>query len=1564
MAKDSHMESHFDIAVVGMAGRFPGAPNIARFWENLKSGVESIHFFSFQELQAAGVPAGKLETPGYVTARGLLEDVEHFDAAFFGYTPGQATLMDPQLRLFHECVWTALEDAGYDPYDPPARNGVIGLYAGATDHSLWQKVALFMGSRNGMGGLVSSQLGDKDHLSTRIAHRLNLKGPGLTLSTQCSTSLAAVHLACQGLLAGECDMALAGGVSVTLPAKSGYLYQEGMLYSQDGHCRAFDAGARGTVFGSGAAAVVLKRMPDALGDRDHIDALIKASAVNNDGMDKISYAAPGVEGQARVIRAALRLARLEPENIGYVETHGTGTLLGDAIEIEALKLAFNTPKKGFCRIGSVKTNVGHLDCVAGVTGLVKTVLMLKHRLIPPSLHFETPNPNIDLESSPFLVNTGLQQWPVGEYPRRAGVSSFGIGGTNVHVILEEAPVVPRQGEGPPQLIVLSAQTPSALERMTRNLVDYFKENPGINLTDAAYTLQVGRRAFPYRRMAVCPDLSGAVDAFTASDPEKVQTGQAAENQQDAPVVFMFSGQGSQYVNMGWGVYQTVPLFRQEMERCFEILAGLVDFDIEGILYPGERDDGEGGLLNQTEVAQPLLFAFEYALTKLLMNWGIRPDAMIGHSIGEYVAAHLAGVFSLEDALQLVVLRGRLMQSMPTGSMVSVPLPEEELSARLDEELSLAAVNAPGTCVVSGPAEAVDRFIEGLDRQGIEGRRLHTSHAFHSPMMDPILREFEEGVGKVQLNRPQVPYISNLTGGWITPGEVANPNYWSRHLRETVRFADGIAELLKKKPTVFLEVGPGQSLSAFVRKRTDRQPTQMVLNLVRHPRQHAEDYSYLLAQLGRFWLYGKSVNWPALHGGTERYRLPLPTYPFEGRCYRFDEKQLDLEAVKSPQVASSAQRKDISHWYYIPSWKRSFLDANTASTGRAAESMETRWLLFLDGCGLGERLAERLAGQGHEVVKVAAGDSFVGMGDCEFRIDPGRPHDYDALLDRLQAAKKMPARVVHLWSLRRDFGSPFTAEAVEKNGEKEFYSMLYLMQAVGKKQFSREIHLAAVTNNMQEVVGGESLCPASATLVGLMRTIPREYFHVRCKSIDIDLSDPAFLEDGGLVDQLCLELSVDFNGEVIAYRRGFRWLQVFEPITMAGLGKETMPLRRQGVYLVTGGLGGIGLVLAGYLARRVRARLILTGSSPLPSPPQWNAWLDTHEKNDGTSQKIRKIRELEALGARVLTFSADVGSEEGMRQVVRRAEEKFGPINGVIHAAGIADRAGIIQRRRLPDTEAVFHPKIRGTLVLDAVLKDTKLDFWVLCSSTSSIAAPIGEAGYTAANAFLDAYATYKSSVDRTWTLSINWDAWQEVGMAVAAARKFQPAPGGGGAHSLLKDAIRPAEGVEVFRRVLNSRLPQVVVSTRDLTALLRELEKPKPPSGKGLEAEPAPSPLYRRPDLSTEYADPRHRLEKTIVDIWRQVLGIEKIGIYDNFFDLGATSLEILQVGRRLEQELNKSIPVDILFEYSSTAALAGYFNHETQGDAASGTKLERAADRRQRTFRQLRVKKDERPGY
>ncbi len=876
------------VAIVGMAGRFPGAGSVAQFWRNQLQGVEAVSHFAVDELEIPNA-SETARQPGYVRARSVLSDPDLFDAEFFGIYPREAELMDPQQRLFLEACWEALEDAGYDPFAYPLS---IGVFGGCSVSTYFLSrlcanpgfISKFTGGYQ-VGNYPEMMGNNIDFLATRVAYKLNLRGPSFTMQAGCSTSLLAVCQACQSLLTYQSDMALAGGSSITFPQKRGYFYQEGGMVSADGHCRTFDADATGTVFGSGVAVVLLKRLEDAVHDGDQIYAVIRGFGVNNDGASKVGYTAPSVEGQARVIALAQQAAGVDPQTIGYIEAHGTGTALGDPIELSALTQAFRsrTKAKNFCAIGTAKTNVGHLDIAAGVTGLIHASHIVRHGIFPATLHFQKPNPKFDMESSPFYVNSKRADWKSGDQPRRAGVSAFGVGGTNAHVILEQAPAGDSaKSKRGAQLLVLSARSESALERSTDNLAAHLIANPNVNLADAAWTLQIGRKAFSCRRAIVARDGNEAIAALTQRDRKRMQT--RSQQSDKASVCFLFPGQGSQHANMAREIYETEPVFRKNVDLCAQILQPELKADLRTLLYPPDGTSEEAQRrVTETIVAQPAIFTIEYALAQLWMDWGIQPQTMMGHSIGEFVAACVAGVMSLEDALRLVAARGRLMQQLPAGGMLSVRLPEAEVLPRLNKNLSLAAVNAPSLCVVAGPFDALDALEQKLTADGIACRRLVTSHAFHSAMMDPIVAPFTAQARNIRLKPPTLRYISGVTGTWIKDGEATNPDYWAQHFRQPVKFSAGIQQLRSVPEYILLEVGPGNVLCTLTRQHNGP-AEQLVVPSLSDGHSGRGDALALMNALGALWTAGIQPSWSKLHQNERRQRVSLPTYPFERKRY--------------------------------------------------------------------------------------------------------------------------------------------------------------------------------------------------------------------------------------------------------------------------------------------------------------------------------------------------------------------------------------------------------------------------------------------------------------------------------------------------------------------------------------------------------------------------------------------------------------------------------------------------------------------------------------------------------
>ncbi|MFT5283889.1 MAG: non-ribosomal peptide synthase protein (TIGR01720 family) [Planctomycetota bacterium] len=1476
----------FEVAIVGVAGRFPGASDVAAFWQNLRGGVESIVFMTEEELLEAGEDPDKIRQPNYVPASALLEDYDMFDAGFFGFTPREAEIMDPQHRLFLEYSWSALENAGYDC---SRFTGPVGVYGGTgSSEYLVNNVATSgLVDRLGMSVMFGNH---NDYVTTRVSYKLNLSGPSFGVQTACSTSAIAIHLASQALLAGDCDMALAGGASLSLPHKRGYLHAEQGIYSPDGHCRAFAKDAEGTAGGSGVAVVVLRRLEDAIEAGDSIIAVIKGSAINNDGSNKVGYAAPSVDGQAEVIQNALSMAEVDAREIGLIEAHGTGTTMGDPIEIAGLTQAYRaqTEDNGFCAIGSVKTNVGHLGATAGVAGVLKAALAIQNREMPPSLNCETSSPACDFPNTPFFVNTKLTEWK--DAKRRAGVSSFGIGGTNAHLILEQAPdVEPATASRSRQLIVLSARSPKTLDDATSNFVEHLRVNPNLNLADAAHTLQVGRKGFDHRRIV---SGTSAADVIAALDPlDRKRVRSLVQVEADRGVAFLFPGQGSQYVGMGRELYDTEPTFREHVDAGAELLKSSLGFDLREVIYAQGGDEAAAKRLAQTSITQPALFVIEYALAKLWMDWGLVPEAMIGHSIGEYVAATLSGVFDYESGLKLVTERGRLMQALPAGAMLAVSVPAAEVEPKLSAELSIAAINEESACVVSGTFEAIEAFEKQLESERVACRRLHTSHAFHSAMMDPALAAFTELVLAASPKAPTIPFLSNLTGTWITAAEATDPAYWANHLRGAVRFADGVKVLIEVPERVLLEVGPGNTLTTLASRTARRAECEgfVAIASMRHPRETQSDLEQLLDALGQLWMARVTIDWDGFYTRETRRRIPLPSYPFA-------RERFWIEPGQAGQSAPIVGRKPkIEDWFYVQSWQRSSAMLTASDLPTADE-----YLIFHSEDGLGEQLKATLVEAGKRVTTVIVGERMTELDADQFALRPENRRDHEVLANTLKERNRLPEVVLNLWSCG---ASSSSSQAILDRG---FYSLLHFAQAFGCLDDAPKIELVAVTSDTCSVIGGEFLSPEKAAVLGACQAIPQEITSLDCRVIDI--------EQGGISRsaEILKEVALGSPESLVAYRKTNRWVQRFEALPVTGQADENVNprmLRDNGHYLITGGLGSIGLEVASALAAAPGAKLVLTSRRDFYPRAEWDAWLSSHEESDETSLRIRKLQSIEQMGATISIVCADVSDIESMRSTLGAAEAEFGPLNGLVHAAGAEKVQTILQETTREECAAQFAPKLAGLTVLEELLSERELDFCIIQSSLSSMLGSLGMVGYVGAHQLVDAFVLrHNQGESQAWT-RVNWDNWlswkePEIGHSTGEAAYY----------------MTPDEGAEAFRRVLNLPLgTQLALSTGDLDARIAEWSSSRNADAANKDSG---ADLHARPDLGSEFEAPSNPVEAALAKAWSDILGIGNIGIHDSFFELGGDSVLGLQVVAKASQAGYRITPA-MIFQHSTIAELA-----------------------------------------
>lgn len=1384
--QDSRKLPENGIAVIGMALRVPGARDPAGFWRNLCRGAESVTRFSDEELRAAAVPEDLLRNPAYVKSGAVLEDMPAFDAKLFGFSPKEAAIMDPQHRHFLENAWEALEDAGHMP---EAFDGSIGVFGGCgmngymmfnllTNPDLVESVGLFLLRHTG---------NDKDFLTTRLSYCLNLTGPSVNIQTACSSSLVAVHMACQSLLNGECDLALAGGVTIEVPHNQGYLYKEGEILSPDGHCRPFDHRARGTIFGSGVGVVALRPLEDALEHGDRIYAIIRGSAVNNDGAAKIGYLAPSVDGQEAAVLETLELAGVGADTIDYVECHGTGTPMGDPIEIAALTRAFRETSSGsgYCAIGSVKSNIGHLDTAAGIVGLIKTALAIHHGKIPPSINFEAANPELHLEDSPFFVNDRLRDWPQNNHPRRACINSLGVGGTNAHVILERAP--PAAASDPPrseiQLLTLSAHGRPSLEEACNRLARHLRENPAISLADAAYTLHFGRRAFGPRCVLASSDPVEAAGILETRDPRRLFTHSALEG--EPSVVFMFTGGGSQYPLMGLDLYRGERLFREHVDRGLSWMMEQQKVDLRALIFAREMSlEDATAQMRRPSLQLPALFIIQYALARLWMSKGIRPKALIGHSMGENSAACIAGVLTFEECLGLVSLRGRLFETLPRGGMISVPLTAPELEPYLREGLDLAVINGPELHVLSGPQKTLNQAYRELSSHGVETRRIPIDVAAHSRALDTILDEFESYLRTCNPREPSIPFISNLTGNWIQPSQAASPSYWVDHLRSTILFGKGIESLLEQPGRVLVEIGPGKTLCSLVRQNSAAGKGTVAIPSMRHQDEEMPDDIFFLTALGRLWAAGALPSLAHLWRGERRSRIALPTYAFRRQDYWIEPGGPRATPAEPSQKLTKSPSQD--DWFYEPRWEQAPIVPS--------DHEPVRWLVFLDETGPGRRVAHQLAENGHEVLVVRESDGYQRLSETEYVLSPERGRsDYLSLVHDLAARGKVPAKILHLWMLTTAETFRPGSSFFHRNQERGFYSLFFLAQALGGENIDEPLELLVVCNGMRRVEGEPLPYPEKATLLGPAGVIPREFPNISCRTIDLDLphfSKKRFLGRfsaervlASSARHILDETTAGPANQAIAYRNGKRLRLTYGKASVPKTGQRPR-LKQGGVYLITGGMGGLGMVVAEHLARNWRARLILLGRSPLPDRGSWNSWLMAENQDAATRQRIQKLSELEDMGGEVMAVSADVTDVEAMTRLIDAAEERFGAIDGVIHTAGVLNDDLILLKDQ-SRVEETFTPKVHGTVVLDLLFRERRLDFMLLFSSTSTMITPPGQVDYVAANAFLDAYAQSRQGGSGCFTAAINWGPWTSVGMAVESPHKL-------GGHDVLEpSASRP-----------------------------------------------------------------------------------------------------------------------------------------------------------------------------
>lgn len=1504
-ASDEH-----SIAVIGMACKFPGADNLEAYWQTILTQNETISFFTQAELIAAGIDPNLVKDPNYVPARGILSDVDKFDAPFFGYSPFEASITDPQHRVFLEQVWTALENAGYTAEQV---SGQVGVFAGMADSTYLQnnllKNADFLASYD----KTQTMLATSSHfLSTKAAYAMGLTGPCINVNTACSTALVAISLACESLNNYDCDMALAGGVTIIVPQQSGYLYQESGILSPDGHCRVFDKNAKGTVISNGCGIVVLKRLAEAIKDHDNIVAVIKGWAVNNDGSDKVGFTAPSVNGQATCVRQALAYADIKPTEVDYLEAHGTGTILGDPIEIAALTRGYQYAthqKSQYCAIGSIKANIGHTDVAAGVAGFIKTVLAIQEKVLPPNLYYIEANEKIRFTETPFVVSSTAKPWLMTDHKRTAAVNSLGFGGTNAHVILQEAPVLTSTPSHSANILILSGKTPKALSAMTTNLYAYLQKSylgsdSSTMLADTAYTLQLGRKHFKYRKAIVYKEPDQLLQALSDSIALDTQPTEL-KDKQNSRVIFCFPGQGTQYVNMALDIYKEQPFFKAIIDDCCEDLRTTLGLDLRELLFSSEINNQYGNeKLKDTLYAQPAIFIIEYALARLLIELGIKPDAMIGHSVGEYVAATIAGVMDLHDALEVIVMRARLMNKTEPGTMLAVPLDREKITSLITTDMSLAAHNAPELCVVSGTHSQIASFERRLkpllDNEDLSCVHLHTSHAFHSPTMDEIIEEFSRIIASRTFKSPQIPYISNVTGDWISLTDLANKRYWTDHIRNTVRFLEGVNNLKLTENDIVIEVGSGKTLIHLIRQHQKKnKPSVFVHSLPSYQESEANSYVIFLETISKLWLQGREISWKNLYTKEIRKRKPLPTYPFEKQSHWiYPSKTMDDNKSVSPS-------KEL---LYAPTWER---DLKLSSLKMHAVSITYPcWLIFTNHDPWCDLLVKQLRSENLVVYTVTMGNYFEHLDEHSFIIVPNNKDHYLKLLKKLQIKNDCPI-ALHTWSLNNDI--------VEH--DKLFHigalSLLYLSQAFTEIFVEKNLHTLVLSNRIYTVLGNENILPEKITIVGPCKVIPQEQETLFFKFIDLEVDSD--LSSTALASYIYWEANTIFNGvhqTEIAYRGGYRWLRQLKPCSKHINAHQINRIKFDGVYLITGGLGGMGLVLAQYLAEKYQAHIILLSKSSFPHENQWQALIDdSNNRAKKIFKQITALINVKKYAASLTIVQAAVENEEQLRVALDFIRKKHGCIDGVIHAAGIPG-GGIAQLKSAEEYHRILEPKVKGTQNLFNLLKDEKLDFIVLISSLTSITGLPGQIDYCSANLVLDAYATANQFTQPVFCVAMNWQSWRDVGMAAESTTKL-----------IVLDetnSTSPEEAVVLFEKILNSDLNQVVISGNDPDTLITNTEVTKSSSENQV--------LSDEEKISTSEED----VTTALTELWCNVLGINEVGLDDDFDALGGHSLLAIILLEKIRKRFGLKLSQATFLKSKTIRALSGIIQSNKQENEVS----------------------------
>ncbi len=1501
-----------DIAIIGFSGQFPGAKTADQFWENIIQRKESITHFTGEALKCSDITAEQISDSRYVCSRGVIEEAEYFDAQFFNFSPNEAVLTDPQHRLFIEHAWTVLESAGYSP---KKYKGSIGVYAGSDESGYLSKSlrgdASYLSTTNDFQKLIGNNMG---FLSTKVSYKLNLTGPSLNINTACSTGLVVVASACDQLLSKQCDMAIAGSISIKQPQKTGYLYQPEGIVSPDGHCRAFSSGSAGTVPSGGVGVVLLKRLEDALHDRDPIQAVIKGYHINNDGSEKIGYTAPSVKQQALCIEEALKKAKVSADTLHYIEAHGTGTKLGDPIEIEALNKAFqkSTNQKQFCAVGSVKSNIGHADAASGMAGLIKVVQAIKNKTIPPTLYCENTNDSIDFKNSAFYVNRKVLPWASNNRPRRAGVNSLGLGGTNSFLVLEEAPLITKKSRSNTTkseyyILPFSAKSFTALKALIKNFYSYIShlditciDNESEFLANLAYTLQIGRAEFKYREALIVRSLSELIEQLESNLEKLSKKKQADFAIPESEVVFFFPGQGSQYQNMGYSLYQLEPVFKSAVDQCADTLLRYLKMDIRDILFSKEKGElSSNDLINQTRYTQPALFCIEYALAKLWESWGIEPAVLIGHSFGEYVAAYIAGIFNLEDVLRLIVYRSELIDRLDSGVMLMLGLPSNRIEPFLNDELSLASISSPTVCVVSGSKKRIQWLEKRLVSDNILDKRkmqiLNTSHAFHSKMMQEIVPDFVDFLKKIEMKEPKVPIVSNVTGRFSQHTNMSTPEYWAEQLVGTIQFSKNIKTILESlENPLFMTLGPSRELSSLVNAHHSSHAGISYINTIRSVKEYElnkiDGARIAYQALAKIWLADKNICWENLASNQNAYRLVLPTYPFERKRYWPDSQ--------AKRTVPAENSDTIDDWFYKPTWQR-MEPLNLTTLDGNIDDPTVCWIIFYDE-KLSSQVLKYLNNFLDNVILVSIDEQYHRKSDREYTINPGIEEHYDILLKSILSSVFKKYHILDFWS----YDVTQSSTNLESILNKGFYHLFYLSKWFSNIASSQELHVVSVVSKLFSVFLEDTVCPVKAAILGASQVIPFELPNIKIKCVDVGVISTSDLME--ISNQIIYETNSSMNvydQNDIAYRQGYRWVRSFIKTKLSHSQKDNF-LKRKGVYVIVGGLGGIGLEIAERFIVNYKLNVVLLSRKKLPQKELWGDWLQNHTSNDEYYKLIERLYSIQSRGENFNILDADVSSAVSMKKAVETISKKIGAIRGVIHAAGIPG-AGLILNKSRSMVEDTLASKLQGAYVLSELFRKIPLDFIMFFSSITSITGGIGQIDYCAANACLDSLPETNLFHKNTRVMVLNWNKWRDTGMTNFPDKFIKNANLPALYQAVIdNNSISAEQGCELLFKAFSSRENHLIISKMNLSDYKNQL------FSKAREIIKSPSKGINKDILSSS---------KTTLDcftsIIKNILGVKFVNMEEDFFELGGHSLVALQLLEEIRQSFNVALSIPDIYK-------------------------------------------------